>query len=212
MTQEKHLETLLRAAAAEIDVPAAPAQALARAGRMRRRRRRVIAATAGAAVVAAVAVAVPFVAGWSGSGSSPGQFAGPGSSGCVDHVSKALLPTWARAGFSDPEPRAAYVRSREGSIVAILFAQPLTSPPSADHNNKILWVARPLPSASTSSVQDPALHITASLTGDPPTVRRVVPSGPGPSIIDLPKPGCWHLTLRWEGRTDVLDVAYLPKG
>jgi hypothetical protein len=212
MTQEKHLETLLRAAAAEIDVPAAPAQALARAGRMRRRQRRVIAATATAALVAAVAVAVPFVAGGSGSGSSPGRFAESGPSGCVEHVSQAVLPTWARAGFSDPEPRVAYLRSREGNMVAILFAQPLSSPPSAEHNNKILWVARPLPTASTSSVQDPALRVTASLAGDPTTITRVIPGGPGPSIINLPKPGCWHLTLRWEGRTDVLDVAYLPKG
>jgi hypothetical protein len=95
-------------------------------------------------------------------------------------------------------------------MVAILFAQPLTSPPSGDHSNKILWVARPSSGASASPVQDPALRIRATLADGSTVVTRVVPGGPGPSTIDLPSPGCWHLTLRWQGRTDVLYVAYLP--
>jgi hypothetical protein len=208
MMHDEHLKTLLRAAAADIDVPAAPAEALARAGRTRRRRRRVVAGTAAAAAVAAAALAVPSLAPPSGPTSSPGRPAAAGSSGCVVNVPRAALPAWARAGFSDPHPRAAYVRSRNGDMVAILFAQPLSSPPSAEHSNKILWVARPEPAAATSSVRDPALRIRASLAGVSTTVTRVVPDGPGPSTIDLPEPGCWHLTLRWQGRSDVLDLAY----
>jgi hypothetical protein len=210
MTQDEHLRTLLRAAAADIDVPAAPAEALARAGRTRRRRRRVLAGIASAAAVTAVAVAIPLLTARSGSVSPPGQPAGAQASECVDSVPRAVLPVWARAGFSDPEPRAAYVRSRNGDMLAILFAQPLSSPPSAEHSNKILWVSRPLPAAGTSPVRDPALRIRASLVDGGKVVTRVVPDGPGPSTIDLPEPGCWHLTLRWQGRTDVIDVAYLP--
>ncbi len=210
MTQDEHLRTLLRAAAADIDVPAAPAEALAQAGRTRRRRRRVVAAVATSAALAAVAVAVPLLGIRSGPDSEPGQPAAAGASGCVDEVPRAVLPVWARAGFSDPEPRAAYLRSRDGQMVAILFAQPLSSPPSRDHSNKILWVARPASGAGTSTAPDPALHIRASLADGSTTVTRVVPGGPGPSTIDLPEPGCWHLRLRWEGRTDVLDLAYLP--
>jgi hypothetical protein len=31
----------------------------------------------------------------------------------------------------------------------------------------------------------------------------------GPSIIDLPKPGCWHLTLQWGENSDTLNLVYL---
>ena len=41
-----------------------------------------------------------------------------------------------------------------------------------------------------------------------PVVIRTVIGGPGPSIIDLPAPGCWRLALRWSGRTDTLDLRY----
>jgi hypothetical protein len=37
---------------------------------------------------------------------------------------------------------------------------------------------------------------------------RVVPGGPGPSIVNLPQAGCWRLTLAWSGQTDTLDLAY----
>ena len=43
-------------------------------------------------------------------------------------------------------------------------------------------------------------------------VRRALPGGPGPSIIDLPAAGCWRLTLRWSGRSDVLDLRYAANG
>jgi hypothetical protein len=36
-----------------------------------------------------------------------------------------------------------------------------------------------------------------------------VPGGPGPSIIDLPAPGCWTLRLSWSGHTDELRLRYV---
>lgn len=119
------------------------------------------------------------------------------------------MPTWARTGFSDPQPRAPYVLGRDGDIAAILFAQPLNAPPGADHNNKILWVSRPDLGGGSAGAYSPDLRIEARLAGGTETVRRTVTGGPGPSIIDLPTAGCWHLTLQWSGHTDSLDLAYV---
>ena len=115
-----------------------------------------------------------------------------------------VLPEWAWTGFSHPEQGGVpFVRGAKGDIVAILFG-PLTAPPLPDGGNKILWVPRvtlagPLP-----------LVIEARLDGTGPVVRREVPGGPGPSGVDLPQPGCWHLDLRWGGSTDSLSLRYAP--
>ncbi|MFC6343481.1 hypothetical protein ACFP8W_15960, partial [Nocardioides hankookensis] len=120
---------------------------------------------------------------------------------CVQPVPSGLLPDWARAGFSDPHPRIPYVTGERGDIVAILFAQPLTAPASTDHTNKVLWVSR--------VATEGDLRITATLPDGSAPVARVVEGGPGPSIIDLPRTGCWHLELDWGDRSDSLDLAYV---
>jgi|SRR6478752_4083598 len=199
MIDEREVAELLRAATDDIAVPVAPARELAAAGSRRRRRRLVAAGLATATAVAAVAVTVP-VALNSGSADRSSTATTPGAS-CVDPVPSRVLPEWARTGFSDPHPRMPYVLGDDGAIAAILFAQPLTAPPSADHNNKILWVSR--------VEADSSLHITATLQDGSATTTRVVDGAPGPSIIDLPEPGCWHLTLKWGDNTDTLDLAYL---
>jgi hypothetical protein len=204
MIDERELAELLRAATDDIAVPVAPARELAAAGNKRRHRRWVVASLATAAAVAAVAVAVPVVLSSERSGrtvpSANSTSTAPGAS-CVDPVPSRVLPSWARSGFSDPRPRMPYVVGDDGAIAAILFAQPLTTPPSPDHSNKILWVAR---------VDDgSSLRVTATLLDGSATATRVVDGGPGPSIIDLPKPGCWHLTLKWGDNVDTLNLAYL---
>jgi hypothetical protein len=125
---------------------------------------------------------------------------------CSGVVSTGVLPVWARTGFSDPKPRVTHVIGRSGSIAAILFGYPLQSPPGAKgRQNKILWVSR-------VRVDGSDLHIRAQrmsgrqAVGRP--VSRTVPRGPGPSIIDLPAAGCWHLALRWAGHSDTLDLRY----
>jgi hypothetical protein len=114
-------------------------------------------------------------------------------------VDRGVLPEWARAGFSDLQPKAPHVIGRDGTIAAVLFGDPLSSPPDANRNNKILWVARRTPPLGD-------LKIIASQGSR--TVTRVVARGPGPSIIDLPAAGCWQLTLRWAGQTDTMGLAY----
>ncbi len=209
MIDERDIVGLLRAATDDIAVPTSPARELAAAGDRRRRRRWVVASLATATAVAAVAVSVPVVlnseqAGRTVPPASPTTTA-PGAS-CVVPVPSRLLPVWARTGFSDPRPRIPYVLGDSGDIAAILFAQPLATPPSPDHANKILWVSRV---DEDSSPADSSLRITATLLDGSATATRVVDGGPGPSIIDLPKPGCWHLTLQWGDNTDTLNLAYM---
>ena len=119
---------------------------------------------------------------------------------CHADVQRGVLPEWARAGFSAAEPRMPHVLGRSGEITAILFGDPLASPPRPDNEpaNKVLWVPRETPQTFTR------LTITAR-QGDR-TVKRKVDLGP--SYVDLPAPGCWRLTLTWAGHEDALDLAY----
>src|SRR3954447_6119576 len=112
-------------------------------------------------------------------------------------VDRGAIPAWARAGFSDPQPRAPHVVGDSGRIAAILFGDPLVAPPAKDRANKILWVAKHQESGD--------LRIRARRDGQ--VLERTVPGGPGPSIVDLPA-GCWRLTLTWAGGSDTLDLGY----
>ena len=98
-----------------------------------------------------------------------------------------------------------HVMGEAGDIVAILWAprDALHSPSLPDRSNKILWVPRIPPVAP-----DP-LVIKATLAGSTRTATVYVPGGPGPSIIDLPAPGCWTLHLSWSGHTDELKLHYV---
>jgi hypothetical protein len=125
---------------------------------------------------------------------------------CGSAVDLGVLPAWARGGFSEARPRSAHVIARSGSIMAILFANPLLSPPAHGRNNKILWVARTTPAHAGTLYIHAQRMIGATSVGAP--VSRLVPGGPGPSIVDVPASGCWRLTLKWHGHSDSLDLRY----
>src|SRR6516162_4299416 len=132
--------------------------------------------------------------------------AGPAAAnGCAGQPPVSPLPVWARSGFSPPDQAMPHVMGDAGDIVAILWADrdALHSPSLQDRSNKILWVSRIPPAAP-----DP-LVITATLAGGTRTVTVSVPGGPGPSIIDLPAPGCWTFHLSWSGHTDELKLRYV---
>lgn len=43
------------------------------------------------------------------------------------------------------------------------------------------------------------------------TVTEPPDSSPGeiyPSIVNVPRPGCWHFVLHWSGHIDALDLPY----
>ena len=128
------------------------------------------------------------------------------TSRCHSQVSRAVLPIWARGGFSGPQPRMPHAVGRSGQIAAIVFGYPLRSPPAQGRNNKILWVSR-----TQAKTIAPFWIRAQRMDGARPVgapVRHIVSTGPGPSIVDLPEAGCWRFTLSWSGRKDSLDLAY----
>ena len=114
-------------------------------------------------------------------------------------VDRGEIPPWATTGFSEAHPRAPHVVGDDGRITAILFGDPLVAPPDKQRSNKILWVAKDPINAPT----DLKLH---AISGDK-TVDRVLTSGVGPSIVDLPA-GCWQVSLSWAGQHDTLRLGY----
>src|SRR5260370_34440709 len=69
---------------------------------------------------------------------SGGQAAASGG-GCLAQPLVRPLPSWARAGFSDPAAPQPRVLGTDGDIVAILCAvtDPLTAPPLPNRANEI---------------------------------------------------------------------------
>lgn len=129
--------------------------------------------------------------------------------GCAARVETGALPDWADEGFHG-DSRMPHVFGARGEIVAVLFGHPLAQVRPDASSNKILWVARPA-TTSPAAGASTTLEIIATLDGTDTTVTHEVAGGPGPSIIDLPRAGCWHLDLRWAGRTDTMDLVYAER-
>jgi len=152
----------------------------------------------------AVAVAATACTGQSSDAHSAPATAGPTArpAGCTAAVTNGSLPIWARAGFTPSTQSVLHMSGAVGDIVGVLFGQPLRVPASPGRANKILWISRvPVPVGSTL-----AIHATLENTGL--TVDRQVAGGPGPSVIDVPRPGCWSFDLAWSGHVDRLSVPY----
>ena len=165
----------------------------------RRRSREYLAIAAACLVVAGTAVGVYAVRG-SGARSSHTP-TGTGSP-CDGAVVTSALPPWARAGFSPNAYGKPHVTGASGDIIGVLFTDPLRSPPASGRNNRILWVAKNPGSGP--------LLIRAHLERSDQVATRTVAGGPGLSIIDMPTPGCWQLTLTWSAHTDTTALPYQP--
>lgn len=182
-----------------LGVEAAPSRRRPRAG--------ILAVALSSAATTAIVILAIVLLGHGRRAGSPAARGGPARAAlpCRAQSVDGVLPTWARAGFSDARPRMPYALGRSGRILAILWG-PLDSPPASNVNNKILWVSRvPTRPGSDLSIQAQRMQGTDRLGGP---VTRTVTGGPGPSIINLPFAGCWRLTLRWSGWTDHLDLQY----
>jgi hypothetical protein len=197
MSFEDHLSSAMRSSTATL-APAVQdlASAGLRRGQQLRRRRRVV---VGATVVVTLALGGGVTALVRTTDDSSTRTVASGT--CRAVVSDGVIPPWATAGFSDPHPAVPHVMSAKGEMVAILFGGALYSPPAKDVNNKILWVTRP-------SADSGPLHIDAALAGTDIRARRSL-GAPGPSYVDLPQAGCWHLTLRWGKHVDTMDLEYV---
>lgn len=104
-----------------------------------------------------------------------------------------------------------YALSDNGDVAAFVFGHPLEAREPEPYSDKILWVVR-LPRGGQP------LHITGRPSGaeDGPTFEVTQPanSGPGeiyPSEVVAPEPGCWHLTLRWNGHVDSIELSYVAE-
>ena len=118
------------------------------------------------------------------------------ASGCHEPA-VAPLPSWASSGFTDPP---AHITGARNEIVAIPFGWPLHAPtPTPGRSNKILWVAR---------AGSGPLHIEATEQATGQTFSVTLPDGPGPSLVDMPEPGCWRFALTWANNSDQLFVRY----
>jgi hypothetical protein len=154
------------------------------AGSARRRPREYVAIAA--CLVGVAAVALVYAVTRSGAGTKH-AVAPPADSTCNGAVVTSALPVWARSGFSPNAYVNPHVTGTNGDIIGVLFTNPLRSPPAKGRNNKILWVAK-----------DPGngpLVIRAQLDRSKHVITREIAGGPGPSIINLPAAGCWHMTL-----------------
>jgi hypothetical protein len=126
---------------------------------------------------------------------------------CHAVVDRGVLPAWARTGFSDPRPRMPHTVGRHRLLAAIIFGDPLRSPPPPHYNNKILWVSRPAWTPQVRNLRLRAQRMRGTRRLGRP-VTRIVPGAPGPSIIDLPAAGCWRINASWGPHRDQLDLYY----
>jgi len=111
--------------------------------------------------------------------------------------------TWARAGPSG----LVQATSHDGNAVAFLFAHPLRAGEPDNPANKILWVVKQPRDGADLDITGHPLGATA------PTVAQHVAadSGPGeiyPSIVNVPRAGCWQFTLSWNGHADTIELPY----
>jgi hypothetical protein len=116
-------------------------------------------------------------------------------------------PSWSAAAWSDSSPgfSVPYALASNDAAGAFLFANPLRAGHPSNPSNKVLWIVR-------FPRDGHPLTITARLSTDPSDVvqiSRPADSSPGeiyPSTVDLPKPGCWRLSLAWGSHRARIDV------
>jgi hypothetical protein len=164
-----------------------------------------IAALASGCSSSAPPATVPTPSPGSTSSSSPPQ---PSTTSSDDRASRTcpdpvnvVLPTWARAGWDPPTQPVPHLVGTAQAIVAVPFGWPLRDPTHqpSDHANKILWIAK---------AGGGPLHIVATEQATGETVTKELPDGPGPSIVDMPKAGCWRFILNWGDQRDEMFIRY----
>ena len=171
--------------------------------RIRRRRAAVTIPLAAASVVAVVAVVTVGVLNAGRTDKVAGPPGSPVAVSACSPLDTGPLPVWALSGFSDPTETPPFARSASGDLVAIVFGNPLRADPSAQGpQNKILWVTRTPPQATDQ------LTITARLENSDQVTEIDLHQAPGPSIVDVPTPGCWLMQLRWGEHTDTIALRY----
>jgi hypothetical protein len=131
--------------------------------------------------------------------------------GCgVTTLYRGSPPPWTAPAFSDSSPGPPpwpFALSARGTVVAVVFGYPLRAGAPTNPSNKVLWIMRLPRDGSPLKISARPLHATA------PVIRSTwsADSSPGeiyPSGVNVPRPGCWRLTLDWAGHTDWIDLRY----
>jgi hypothetical protein len=136
---------------------------------------------------------------------SAGAFAG---ARCVPApIHGGRPPAWTAAAWADSSPgfTVPYALASGDAAGAFFFAPRLRAGHPENPANKVLWIVR-------FPRNGHPLTITARPGADPSQVVRIsrpADSSPGeiyPSYVDLPKPGCWRLSLAWGSHRARIDV------
>jgi len=160
----------------------------------------------------AALIAVSLVA--ASSPASPASVAASSRAACVPtDIHGGAPPKWTAAAFSDSSPgfKLPYALASHAAAAAFFWAPTLRAGHPTNPTNKVLWIVRyprngqPLRILARSGAS-PARTVHMSFPPD---------SSPGqiyPSYVDLPTPGCWRLTLRWDTRVASLIIDVHPAG
>ena len=142
--------------------------------------------------------------------SPPARIIAGGCAGTVATDSEP--PAWAQSGWTHqnvtPWP-VPWVLGTFGNAVAYLFATELVAGGGArvdGSSNKVLWVVKDSPTAAIAVVARPFG------LADPVVVIKVAG---GPSIVEVPSPGCWTFKLSWSASGDhssTINLEVLPTG
>ena len=145
--------------------------------------------------------------------SQPSHVSASPSAGAIGCGSTAIetgpIPKWIDdAGAHNNPSFLPYVIASPAKAAGFLFAFPLRAGHPTDPANKILWVVGKPRNGF-------ALEVSAHPLGAAnPTIDQYFPanSGPGeiyPSIVDVPRAGCWHIDLKWNANEAAVDLGYV---
>jgi hypothetical protein len=118
------------------------------------------------------------------------------------------IPAWLDAAGAQNNPSGLpYVLASPTNAAGFVFGYPLTAGPQQNHGNKILWVVGTPRNGSSLEITGrplsaltPVVHVTQAANSSPGEIY--------PTIVDVPKPGCWHFDLAWAGNKTSVDLLY----
>ena len=141
---------------------------------------------------------------------APTAAAKPTDGGCGNTtVLTGGIPDTLKRSTGDNAPSGVpYAVARPATAAGFIFGYPLHMPSAGiGYSNKILWVVgKPREGAELRIIGHP-------LEASTPEVQTSAPAGssPGeiyPSIVDVPRPGCWRFDLYWAGHTAAAELLY----
>jgi hypothetical protein len=116
------------------------------------------------------------------------------------------IPGWLeQAGAHNNPSGVTYAVASPVKAAGFLFGYPLAA--GRPQGNKILWVVGLPRNGSSLDIRghplravNPSIHLTFPANSSP---GEIYPSG-----VDVPKPGCWHFDLAWDGHKTSIDLKY----